>query len=320
MSAHIPVLPHTVRLQYLAEGSANIVYHIIQSQTTSYFSPSSSELPSYGSNTPPPTEIEDDGTDITQWMISNEQLEGKLLRLRKDVGYGTGYEETIQNFNTLIRPLFEPEELVDQLLVKLPVGLVETLNEQLKKDEQNVIDKYRRPAWRHGVYLSSNEPYGLLVTDMTANSFQHSRRATMATLVELKPKWLVQSPSAPANARRCRTCALRDMREHNATYRPDGNVNRPCPLLLVSEKFEDLYRVAGCIKTSVNQTRLARALYRHKTLLGLKRLQERVADVGLHGPPETSQDLSIAMTLRDCSAFVKVYSTWPPFYFMGQPD
>jgi inositol-pentakisphosphate 2-kinase len=306
MSAPVSILPQGIQLRYVAEGSANIIYGITQPQSASHLSTSSSEGPCYAGRSLPSIEINEDADNSTKSVISNEQLEGKLLRLRKDIRHGTSYEETIRNFNTLIRPLFEPDELVDQILVKLPPGLVEGLNAQLEIDERNEIGKCKRPKWRHGIYLSLQEPFGLLVTDMTTNALNNDRQAETATLVELKPKWLVQSPSVPINARRCRTCALRDMREHNATYNPPGNVNRPCPLVLVSDEFEDVYQMTASMKTPINRHRLAEALFQHKTLLKLKKLQERMADVGLDGLPETSQSLSIAMTLRDCSAFVKV--------------
>lgn len=49
-----PVLPSNVRLGYLAEGAANIVYTIDVLPLT----PAESDLPTYRDGTPPPTETE----------------------------------------------------------------------------------------------------------------------------------------------------------------------------------------------------------------------------------------------------------------------
>jgi inositol-pentakisphosphate 2-kinase len=282
-------LPAGVQLLYLAEGGANIVYRMLLPPVDL----TSSEVEHYGNGTPPPTEIED--------YDPADPFEGKLLRLRKDVKYGIPYEDTARNFDKVLRSQFGPEELVDQRLVRLPAGLVHFCNEQLRASERTG----RRPVKRHGVYLSTTEPFGLLITDMTEANHLGS------TVAEFKPKWLLQSPSAPSNAKRCRTCALREMKNHKAHKAGLKEERSFCPLDLVSGKMEDVARAVRFIKGCPDKNRLTRTLYRNSTLLKLREYQESRNDVGLAGHPANSTDMSLGMTLRDCTMFIKVRT--PPF-------
>ncbi|KAL4941834.1 hypothetical protein BDV06DRAFT_173237 [Aspergillus oleicola] len=262
-------LPSGVQLAYLAEGGANIIYRIV----------APSALP--GSNNSPTVPA---------------QYKGKLLRLRKDTPAGVSYQEIIRNFDKNIRPLFKPEELVDQELVYLPKGVTQQCNEQLHSAE--IAGK--RPKQRRGVYLSITEPFGLLVTDMT--TFGNSG----TELAELKPKWLLQSASAPTGARKCRTCALRDMKNHDSRRAGSTDARSFCPLDLVSDKFEHVHRATKFVKGYKDHARLARVLYRNPTLLRLLALQRSMRDVGLYGPSPQSQDKSLAMTIRDCTMYIKI--------------
>ncbi|KAL4764200.1 inositol-pentakisphosphate 2-kinase [Aspergillus foveolatus] len=256
-------LPTGTQLAYLAEGGANIIYRIVSQ---------------------------------ADHQILPAEYRGKLLRLRKDTPAGVSYQEIARNFDRVIRPLFNPEELVDQELVYLPKGLSQQCNEQLRAAELTG----KRPKQRRGVYLSVTEPFGLLVTDMT--SFGNPG----TDLAELKPKWLVQSPSAPVGARRCRTCALRDMKNHDARRVGAAEVRSFCPLDLVSDKFEHVLRATKFVKGYKDHTRLAKVLYRNSTLLKLLAHQRSMKDVGLYGPSPLSRDKSIAMTLRDCTMYIKM--------------
>ncbi|KAL4804451.1 inositol-pentakisphosphate 2-kinase [Aspergillus unguis] len=258
-------LPPGAQLAYLAEGGANIVYRIL--------SPGPNGLP-----------------------IVPVEYKGKLLRLRKDTKAGVSYQEIVRNFDKNIRPLFKPEELVDQELVYLPSGLIQQCNDQLRTADISG----KRSKQRRGIYLSAVEPFGLLVTDMT--SFGNPG----TELAELKPKWLLQSPSAPNGARRCRTCALRDMKNHNARRMGTMEARSFCPLDLVSDKFENVLRATKFVKGYKDHARLARVLHRNPTLLKLQAHQRATRDVGLYGPSPRSRDPSLAMTIRDCTMYIKM--------------
>ncbi|OKL58867.1 hypothetical protein UA08_05944 [Talaromyces atroroseus] len=327
----IPELSEDLQLEYLAEGGANIVYRIFLPPSApcakeTILQPS--EVEYYGNATPPPTEVEDHDlmtADIdgdADFDLGITITSGKLLRLRKNVRFGMPYRETANDFHSTIQPLFAPEELVDQSLVRVPPSLIQRCNEKLRDSERAEYPK-RRPVIRHGVYLATDEPLGMLITDMTNTPTKHPTtppKKTM-TVTELKPKWLVQSPSAPPTAKRCRTCALRDMKAaDNASVYLNAHTNRIqsslgkapfCPLDLISNNEQDIQRTIVNIfarhRPYPNQIRIiARRLYRHPTLLKLLSLQRLHNKVGLHGPPSGSREMSLSMTLRDCSIFLKL--------------
>ncbi|KAB8072965.1 inositol-pentakisphosphate 2-kinase [Aspergillus leporis] len=277
-------LPIGAQLVYLAEGGANVIYRIVSAKSAIA---SKKELP-IAINTAVP--------GVLDTFSVPSEFKGKLLRLRKDTKSGIPYQEIARNFDKTIRPLFKPEELVDQELVYLPKGLVQYCNDQLCAAE--LVGK--RPKRRQGVYLSTTEPFGLLITDMTTFGDPGT------VLAELKPKWLLQSPSAPANARRCRTCALRDMKNHE-TRRTGGKDEQSfCPLDLVSEKYESVLCATRSVKGCKDPNRLAQVLYWNPTMQKLLAHQRAHREVGLHGPPAQSRDKSLAMTLRDCTMFIKM--------------
>lgn len=274
-------LPPGVQLIYLAEGGANVIYRFVRTPVFTKKDPKRSSPSAHDPDHCLPT-----------------QLTGKLLRLRKETAADISYIKIVRNFDTIIRPLFNPEELVDQILIKLPDGLVSSCNEQLQTAESNGA----RPKKRHGSYLCLHEPFGLLITDMTTAGDLGT------SLAELKPKWLNQSPSAPATAHRCRTCALREMKNRESQLQGLKERRSFCPLDLVSEQYENVMRATGLIKGCKDRSRLARILYRNPTLQRLQSLQKTERDVGLQGPAAQSQEISLAMTLRDCTMYIKVSS------------
>ena len=279
-------LPAGVQLVYLAEGGANVIYRFVAA-------PTKSRVPV---KKDPRRALSPVTIDPLDHGGLPARLVGKLLRLRKETAADLSYTEIVHNFNTIVRPLFKPEELVDQTLIRLPEGLLQRCNEQLRIAERNGT----RPKKRHGGYLCPKEPFGLLITDMTTTNDPG------ATLAEFKPKWLTQSPSAPSTAHRCRTCALREMKNHDARSLGLREQRSFCPLDLVSERFENVRRAADFIRDCHNPTRLAQILFRNPTLQNLQSQQKSWGKVGLYGPPALSQKASLDMTLRDCTMFIKV--------------
>lgn len=256
----IPDLPVGTKVSYLAEGGANVVYRII--------------LPD----------------DVPSKI--RHHFHGKLLRVRKLIDSSVPYIETLKSFDIHIREMFNSNELVDQQLVRLPKGFISACNDQLRIDEANQT----RPKPRRNVYLSTKEPFGLLITDMTPEPDSGS------CLWEFKPKWLLQSPSAPPDSKRCRTCALRDMKNHDS-----GRDTRSfCPFDLISDDFEDVSRATSLLKGAHSRTRVAKFLYRNSTLLRLRTFQQKMNAVGLPGLNAPYQERALSMTLRDCTMYVKV--------------
>jgi inositol-pentakisphosphate 2-kinase len=109
------------------------------------------------------------------------------------------------------------EDVVTHSLVIVEPALTKLLNQCLFVEEITE----RREANRRGWFMPlARCASGFLLQDMRA---KHSN----AFSFEFKPKWLQQSPCAPTNARRCRTCAMQAMRGIAAD-------KRYCPLALVS--------------------------------------------------------------------------------------
>lgn len=245
-------LPPSTEVTYVAEGAANIIYRFV--------STASSPIDS--------------------------ALEGKLLRLRKDIPHGVPYVQTVDNFDTKIRSLFSESQLVSLQLVQLPPSFIDRCNQQLRLNEKTI-----RPPKRHGTFLAPDEPHGLLVTDMTTHA------QTMGEeLIEFKPKWLLQSPSAPKNALRCRTCAFRDLRQQNVSF---------CPLDIISENYDDVVQAVSHLKTR-RKDELARFLFKNQLLERLRAQQLRYNAVGLNHDSPSSYEVSLSMTIRDCTLFIRV--------------
>ena len=216
-------------------------------------------------------------------------LRGKLLRLRKDLSHVQSTKEQVDSFNNNFRPLFPPDCLVQPELISLNSGITTALN--------RALDALNRPARRSGDCLPEDERYGLLVTDMMP--------AAGKEMLELKPKWLLQSPSAPSNAKRCRTCALRAQRASQGK-RTATDKQGSCPLDLVSERVEDRRRAASQITSDAS---LADFLVEGaQPLFAILRNQQRFLDprgVLKVAGADGIYDICRAMTLRDCTLFVR---------------
>ncbi|KAM0722522.1 hypothetical protein Q7P37_001963 [Cladosporium fusiforme] len=241
-------------LEYLNEGGANFIFSIVQGAT---------QLP--------------------------KSLQGKVLRLRKDLSHVQTTTEQLRSFNENFKPIFPPECLVQQDLVYLEEDLFDALN--------NALDRLNRPSRRSQDCLPQDERYGLLVTDMMP--------AAGKAMLEMKPKWLVQSPNAPSNAKRCRTCALRAQRAAQGK-RTATDEQGSCPFDLASERPQDRRRAA---EKATREAELADFLAdQAQPLFAILRDQQRFLDprgvLSVTGA-DGIYNLCRAMTLRDCTLFVR---------------
>lgn len=96
------------------------------------------------------------------------------------------------------------------------------------------------------------------------------------------------------------------MKNHESTALGGLKSRMFCPLDLVSDKFENVLRATSLLRDCQDRLRLARLLVRNNTLLKLQSHQNALQDVGLYGPSSQSREKSLAMTLRDCTMFIKV--------------
>lgn len=135
-------------------------------------------------------------------------------------------------------------------------------------------------------------------------------------MIEIKPKWLFQSPSAPHAALRCRTCAVRlHRRLRDPAY---DAADLPCPLLMASDDWEDRNSFVSALLPPEEQgawyvPALARWFKATPAQSGPKRLiaqlrgvQQLLDTKGPLAADSADEDFRLAMTLRDCSIFLRV--------------
>jgi inositol-pentakisphosphate 2-kinase len=259
-------------------------------------------------------------------------LEDKLLRLRKGVKSSTytgdniipplmPTEQVFDYYDQKIRPLFGKNQLVEQIKVAISPSLIASCNEVL-----NVLESHcRRPDKRVGWHLTDDE-VGLLVTSMASTP-------SILKRVEFKPKWLAQSPTAPPESVRCRTCALLAFRNKKPqvcplrltalnTMPPKSTPNfTPPPWVETSLESREPAAVSDAISFFFSKGKghdILKTLKEQQLLLdpkGVSTLCQSTATQssgdfvqGTAQPRhETTEEeiakLSMAMTLRDCSFF-----------------
>ena len=145
------------------------------------------------------------------------QLHRKLLRLRKQVVNDPDELLAHEEWASVLGS----KNVIEHDLIRLPVEAMWTIND--------VLTTVQRPDHRMNDFWPGGR-FGVLVTDMTPGDGER--------LVELKPKWLTQSPTAPLNATRCRTCALRAQRAAQMAIVTATDAQGSCPLALVSGKAQ----------------------------------------------------------------------------------
>lgn len=288
------------QLEYLAEGAANVVYRVkLPPQSPSISSSLDIESDGGYPTTPPESEIPS--------LRMDPRLEDQLLRLRKSNAAAPPIIECQKFFDSVIRPLFSEENLVERTVFRPSADLIRDLNRRLRQ-----MESYgSRPRKRHGVYLDEGEIHGMLITDMTCGEDDAD------ISVEFKPKWLAQSPSAPVGAKRCRTCALRAMRSSKqAQVGVSQRIKSEfCPLSLISTDQSRVAMTADIIlglpeseRKDGDATRqgLIDFLLGDSLLRQLRDLQTKLDPLGVLSADVTGKDFLTAMTLRDCTLFLKV--------------
>ncbi|KIW25262.1 uncharacterized protein PV07_08453 [Cladophialophora immunda] len=269
----------SLQLHYLAEGAANIIYSVsVQS---------------------PPA------------LLHHSHC--CVMRLRKDLPSTKAAVQAMSDFQGRIAPLFNEKHkslLMEQALYKLTPAMVSEANDELREIDgvdlsalsaEDVKGKKIRHHHRRHVYLPSyeNEQYGILMQNLQGPGIDW--------LVEFKPKWLVQSPSAPVDARNCRTCALNAMRRKAGAHQGRGDSGF-CPLDLLADEDAVLERTLANIWPLENGIHKFVAEFREKvqpSLRHLQTLQEEHGSVGVDDfrNPD-GKDFGVAMALRDCSVFL----------------
>lgn len=230
-----------------------------------------------------------------------------LLRVAKvpALGQPTTYNYLLQQryYQTVIKPLLDSHVIHQELVIIGGSGIVDELNRLLQD-----LDHTRKAKFR-GTFVGQSY-WGLLIEDMRPD-----RKAPPphSMLVEFKPKWLSQSRSAPANAVRCRQCAVdlqRLLTKPTGAFSPE---RRPCPLALVDENapraVSSPFRIAPEIVDLPERDQLKRSLKRILQDPLFDDLRVRQEQLDVTGPLYAHEDdkrFGIAMTIRDCTCFALI--------------
>ena len=188
-------------------------------------------------------------------------LQGKVIRLRKKLASPS--TKAVKAFHDDVLHALLGEFMLPSTLVLLNKAFLQDLNKRL----------ITVPREKSRVLLDEDEAHGLLMKDLS-----HA--------VEFKPKWLVQSPSAPSDWTACRTCALRSFR---------GLCNDFCPLKLLTTDAKSVLQ-GICSKEWFPDVLLGSGV-----LQTLADLQKRYDSLGPLHADSCDINFLTAMTLRDCS-------------------
>ncbi|KAI1417823.1 hypothetical protein F5Y13DRAFT_151914 [Hypoxylon sp. FL1857] len=220
---------------------------------------------------------------------------GTLLRVPKATPDVTPCDyETLQDFQEkFVDVHVGRQHIVPQVLVSISHVVATSLNAKREtalrakgvKDDQSTIQA----------------GYAMLVEDMGPSPDYLA--------LEFKPKWLAQSPMAPKDATRCRTCAREALRLDKLRRRGTKISTPVCPLGLLHEDRAVVMSTIDRLApkwSERDRERLADALRDSGVLERLRDLQEE-GDSGdaLFTRPSDAR-FGLSMTLRDCSCFVRM--------------
>jgi inositol-pentakisphosphate 2-kinase len=208
--AHPKKLSNTFRFEYLGEGAANVVFRVRPF------------LDQDGSFEQEAFVFENqNGIGLT-----HEELDRKVLRMSKGKPKTLRYKEIMAGFQDDILPLFrkstprlESNSNGEEATPRESLNLnITTSFEEFVMQHRGVsicpeairvlISKLHQhcPHNRHITPHHLDEE-GILLPDMSSEPQQSF------FTVEVKPKWLLQSPNAPRDAYLCRTCARHESRK-----------------------------------------------------------------------------------------------------------
>jgi inositol-pentakisphosphate 2-kinase len=177
--------------------------------------------------------FEDDKGNI----LEGQRLVQKVLRMSKGTPKTLRYREIMDGFEAEVMPLFrktEPSQEGTRDPNSAPRISINESFEEFAMEHQGVVIA---PQTLKALFVELHthcadnthiEPHllernGILLPDM-------SSIPGSVTTIEIKPKWLLQSPNAPRDAYLCRTCALHASRKSKQTYKEPYI----CPLALVA--------------------------------------------------------------------------------------
>lgn len=273
---------------------------------------------------------------LTAQPLSREKLAGRVLRVPRGKDKTLSGDKILSSFNLLIKPLFQPAETghtaaqMSGFRIDTNGNVIQATLRSMQGDLcQHLMDHKGIILFPHAVCTlrslankdvfvgpqdgPSEMCWAILLEDM-------SPVPNKSVMLEIKPKWLLQSPDAPAGAIRCRTCAMQ-------TLLPKHRANYICPLLLLHGTPNHIRpwlstRISKLLPTATTAPRLVQGITEQvlaylttgvgRTLLQhLAFLQSKLDPYGVlwQNNMDTSNainfNLRAAMSLRDCSLFIK---------------
>ncbi|KAF2966842.1 hypothetical protein GQX73_g6688 [Xylaria multiplex] len=226
-------------------------------------------------------------SELAGSTASKGRFEGTLLRVPKaTLGVTPCDYKTLQDFHEhQVEGRVGRQHLVPQVLIQISNEIADILHKKRNKTDGSEI--------RAG--------YAMLIQDMSASPGY--------VVLEFKPKWLAQSPIAPSDSKRCRTCAREAFRNNKKCAKGEAVAVPLCPLGLVHEDpavVVDTIRRLAPEWTGLDRKRLSDAFERTGILKKLRELQTKGdQDRALLDNP-SDPDFGLAMTLRDCSCYVRM--------------
>ncbi|EPX70935.1 inositol 1,3,4,5,6-pentakisphosphate kinase [Schizosaccharomyces octosporus yFS286] len=188
---------------------------------------------------------------VFEYIGKNPFFQDKVLRLRRR-GQTISTEQVYDYYQNTIYPLFSGFE---QYLIEI---YLQPVTKDFLLGTQNAS----------GIFLNLNESFCILMQDLKEG-------------MEMKPKWLTQSPAAPDDWVVCRTCAMSRMRGKPISF---------CPLQLDYNNWPKFLSVfQGMVGPEIALT-----LFQSGILKRLRDLQEEYS----------RKDVALAMTLRDVTLYI----------------
>ncbi|KAF1919390.1 inositol-pentakisphosphate 2-kinase-domain-containing protein [Ampelomyces quisqualis] len=325
-ASHIPA-ELSVSFEYFNQGGANAIFKIHS------WSPSAPTNHQYF------LFVDANIEDLLATPVRQPKLIDKVLRVNRGLEKTLRSEEVISGFYDHVRPLFAPKARLTTVVLTPraectlgPVSMPDLdwrtylmdhqgvmLHPKVMEDLRSKCDAICREDG-----TQTTKPWGILLPDL-------SPQLGSSITVEVKPKWLSQSPTAPSNALRCRTCALQ-------VAKPKDVTKYVCPLKLLGGSRDVVYpwvsgRVAEQLGVDVKSigpqvqaqaTDIASHLAKYISeghgrdlLRRLEVLQRNLDQQGVLYRKRimtTSQEtrhafdhnLRLAMTLRDCSLYLRI--------------
>lgn len=204
------------RFDYLDEGAANVVFRVRPC------------LPGDGGS-------KQDGFVFEGQhgvVLTRKELDRKVLRMSKGKPKTLRYKEIMDGFQDDILPLFRKTR------PRLESNSTEQDATPRKSLNLNIDDSFEAFVMEHRGVSICPEAIELLISELHKHC-PHNRHITPHHLdeqgillpdmsaepnqsvftVEVKPKWLLQSPDAPRDAYLCRTCALHASRKAEKEYK-----------------------------------------------------------------------------------------------------